>query len=91
MGSSPTKTSASKDSNVEAHERFQFRFTDCSCQCEASKKRADDVYRENDIPQAAFHSALMTQIGQSQYDLRKHLQNVHKELGNGMGNFRLQL
>ncbi|CAF0861955.1 unnamed protein product [Adineta ricciae] len=70
MGSSSTKTSASKDSNIEAHERFRFRFTDCSCQCEASKKRAEDVYRENDIPQAAFLSALMTQIGQSQYDLR---------------------
>ncbi|UJR10104.1 hypothetical protein I4U23_014326 [Adineta vaga] len=71
MGSSSSSTTISnKDSNIEASERFHFRFTDCSCNCNANKRRAEDIYRQNDIPQAAFLSALMTQMEQSQYDIR---------------------
>jgi len=71
MGSSSSSTSSSEDPNVEASERFNFRFTDCSCKCDASKKRVGDIYGQNDIPQAAFLTALMSQMGRSQYDIRK--------------------
>jgi hypothetical protein len=72
MGSSSSSTSSNEDPNIEASERFNFRFTDCSCKCDASKRRAGDVYGQHDVPQAAFLTALMAQIGQSQYDIRKH-------------------
>ena len=70
MGSSSTKSNA--DPNIEASERFKFRFTDCSCKCEATKRRADDLLGQNDLPQAALLTALMAQVGRSQYDICKH-------------------
>ncbi|CAF0970172.1 unnamed protein product [Rotaria sp. Silwood1] len=58
-----------EESKIEAHERFNFRFTDCSCKCNASKRRLEDIYGQNDSPQAAFITALITQINRSQYDI----------------------
>jgi hypothetical protein len=72
MGSSSSSTSSSENSNIEANERFNFQFTDCSCKCNANKRRGgEDIYGQNDIPQAAFLTALMTQMSRSQYDIRK--------------------
>jgi hypothetical protein len=62
MGSS----SSSSTNNNDDHEQFNFRFTDCSCKCDANKKRVE----QNDIPQTAFLTALMTQMSRSQYDIR---------------------
>jgi hypothetical protein len=71
MGSSSSSTNRNEDPNIETNERFNFRFTDCSCKCNASKKRLRDIYAQNDIPPAAFLTTLMTQMSQSQYDIRE--------------------
>ena len=71
MGSSSSSRSTNQGSNIEAHEQFKFRFIDCSCKCDANKKRLEDMYGQDDTPQAAFLTALMTQISRSQYDIRE--------------------
>lgn len=63
-------SSSSSRNNNEDHEKFNFRFTDCSCQCDASKKHTGDIHGQNDNPQVAFLTALMTQMNRSQYDIR---------------------
>jgi hypothetical protein len=72
MGSSSSSTHRNQDPTVEASEQFNFRFTDCACKCDASKRRPTDDYAQNEHPQAAFLNALMSQVGQAQYDLRKN-------------------
>ncbi|CAF1046715.1 unnamed protein product [Rotaria sordida] len=69
MGNSSSSTHSSEESNIEARERFNFRFTDCSCKCDASKRRIGDIYGQNDSPQAALLTALITQISRSQYEI----------------------
>jgi len=71
MGSNSSSINRNEDPNIETNERFNFRFTDCSCKCNASKKRLRDIYAQNDIPPAAFLTTLMTQMSQSQYDIRE--------------------
>lgn len=66
MGSS----SSNSKNHVEDFEQFHFRFTDCLCKCNASKKPFKDMYEQNDIPQTAFLTALITQMNRSQYDIR---------------------
>ncbi|CAF2525442.1 unnamed protein product [Rotaria sp. Silwood2] len=79
MGNRSNSIPSNEKSNIEAREQFNFRFTDCSCKCDASKRRVGDIYEQNNSPQAAFITALITQISRSQYDI-----NCNCDCGEGV-------
>ncbi|CAF3048729.1 unnamed protein product [Rotaria socialis] len=79
MGTSSSSIHHKEQSNIDAHEQFHFRFTDCSCKCDANKRRVGDIYEQNDSPQAAFLTALITQISRPQYDI-----NCNCDCGEGV-------
>lgn len=85
MGINSSSRHKNEESDIEAREQFHFRFTDCSCKCDSKKRRLKDLYNQNDSPQTAILTALITQISRPEYDISKMfliflIINIHKLL-----------